>query len=443
MVDVKLLSEIVFLFLLVWLGFNLVFRRVTVPVMFIVIYYMFSDYALYNLGYDIGELSIGKVFIEVIFLIVFIVSLSKFYEEFKFKGNIEIGKKTLSFIIFLILIPVVLVVVGSMSNGLSDAINGWRAIFLPIVLSEMLFFVSPGAAKSDKFWNEIVLTFIAIAVINSVFSIYQYVSYTGDMLDTWRYYLLLDAREIRGVSEGLNEHFLQYQIERDNNLRSSGFIVSALNAGYFTAIAMVFSFFKMTQSRGRKLVWGLISITLFFGIYVSQVRTALIIFMFGIIVYFWLKVFSPNRKLVVLISILLPFLIGFISIIQGEVLDSSSQGRIIQYENMMHDFRVLGYGLGSYLGKFDSYYIHICMTLGIFAIIPIVYFYTRLSDLLKSEIRGDDDSILVVVSLSVILFSVFFVQHVASSLYYFLSILLMSGFVTKFSRRNSILKEGE
>ncbi|MEY8251912.1 MAG: hypothetical protein RPR91_05975 [Colwellia sp.] len=421
--------------LIFFIAVQLCKKKIFIMLMSLIGYYLFSDYILFMAGYDIGELALGKMYVEIIFLLLFFTAVINYMQRVRSRRDKSINLYELLFIGVMIFLPVLLMVLGAVNNGLANSINGWRAIFLPIVLVELILFIGAAEVSSDRFWNRVVFFVIYLSLFNSVYAIFQYITYSGYVFDSWRYDLLLDAREVVGGERGnLNEHFLKYQIERNENLRSSGFMVSALTFGYFTALALVFSLRQLltTVIPIKSLFWLLISICLLGGVYVSQVRTALIISALGLGLFFWIGLFKPRPNIILAVSLLSPLVVVAGSLFFASYLDPSSQGRIVQYSDLLNNFSPLGYGLGSYLGQFDSYYIHIFMTLGLFAFIPLGYFVIKLKGLISVASYDNDDGLLrVVLALSMVLFTVFFVQHIASSLYYFCSILFITGIVRK------------
>tara|TARA_B110000196_G_scaffold87258_2_gene75682 strand:+ start:4614 stop:5942 length:1329 start_codon:yes stop_codon:yes gene_type:complete len=436
----KDILEVIIIGVVVYLVSDLYKRRVFSLFLCMITYALFSDYIFFMAGYEVGELSIGKMFVEIMFVFVFLIALIDFFKYLRVREHRGINKNVFIFTSFVLFLSLILVFFGSIDNGIVNAVNGWRAIFLPILLVELLLYICPDSMSSESFWRRISLVVVTLSLVNAIYAILQYISYTGHLEDAWRYDLLLEARELRGVNEGLNAHFLQYQIERNSNLRASGFMVSALSFGYFTSLAFVFSIWKLITSSKLlvRLIWLLISVFLFAGIYTSQVRTALIIPLLSFIIFYWINIYRPHQKTILWVTLFSPLFIALGSILLADGLDTSSMGRIIQYSNLLSDFKIFGYGLGSYLGKFDSYYIHILMTIGLFAFIPLSYFVYKLKNLISvSNANANDRSLMIALSLSIVLFSVFFVQHIASSLYYFLSILLISGIVKRDTEKNS------
>ena len=418
--------ELLSLCLLIFCVFNLVNKKITKPILIIISYYVFEDYVSFFAGYRIGEISVWKLFLDILFVLLFIYLF--FIYLTKVNSQRKTTKREAAYYSF-VLISIALIPVGFFNNGFVLSVTGWRAIFLPIFLAEGLLLISRNRNDIKGDMHRLISCIIIFAAINSAASIWQYIYYDGDYTSVWRFDLLLEAK--LASNHNFLEHFMQYQIERGGKLRASGFMVSALAASYFCAFGALLTLYKLYAERQKnhvKLFFILIFLLLVGGVYVSQVRTSLIILiLFPFINYAVNTVKFKTSAILTFITVMLIFVAVLGLVFQGG-LEASALGRIDQYRILFTEVSFLGKGLGSYLSTFDSYYIHVFMVLGVFGILPNLYFLTKVIKVTR-VIRedGQNGHLKVSLVLSIIMFLVFFVQHTASSLYYFISLLVLFG----------------
>lgn len=395
------------------------------------LYYFILDYFNYIIGVDAGLLGyIIKIYPDILFVCLFIYF---FYKEVVNKKD-----KNVLFILFFLLFCIAFIYCG-MINGsvLSNAILDMRTSVFPVLMAYM--FVHTKLLNIDNFLR--ILRFCGYLVIfNAVIAIYQYITYKGIPESSWRF----DFLQVLNLRNDPNyeERMVVYQIERDGNLRASGLFLSALSFSFLEAFYCVYYALSLLNKKMQfsdLLKNGLCISILLLGIYCSQVRTSLIIVFFSFLFLFFVRKsqrcflrFKP--KLAIFVSIWLCFFTFFSIIILGEdSIDASSYGRINQYITLYDNFRLGGYGLGSYKGLFDSFYIYGFMTFGIpFAVFVfyLVFVYCRAY---SSEKKFYDDSIhfkyklfllLAFVSFPALLY-VMSVQHTSGSIYYILNFYLL------------------
>lgn len=395
------------------------------------LYYFFLDYFNYIIGVDAGLLGyMTKIYPDILFVFLLVY----------FIYNLDINnqnKKTL-FIFFVFLYCVISICYGVFNGfGLSSAILDMRTSVFPVLMAYML--VHNKLLNIDEFLK--ILRFCGYLVIfNAVIAIYQYITYKGIPESSWRF----DFLQVLNLRNDPNyeERMVVYQIERDGNLRASGLFLSALSFSFLEAFYCVYYALSLLNKKMQfsdLLKNGLCISILLLGIYCSQVRTSLIIVFFSFLFLFFVRKsqrcflrFKP--KLAIFVSIWLCFFTFFSIIILGEdSMDASSYGRINQYITLYDNFRLGGYGLGSYKGLFDSFYIYGFMTFGIpFAVFVfyLVFVYCRAY---SSEKKFYDDSIhfkyklfllLAFVSFPALLY-VMSVQHTSGSIYYILNFYLL------------------
>jgi hypothetical protein len=385
-----------------------------------IVYTFFADYIFYKAGYKIGEISIGKLFIDINFLILF----SFFILQQSF-GREKIGK--FNFLFFLcLLFSLFLLIYGATVNGIVAAVNGWRSIFLFIFMGWLIALFTK---RPIDLLRAAIVTIIIVCFINSIYSIYEYFTFDGNFTENWRYDLLLEAKLSNNAD--FKSHFMEYQLTRGSELRSSGFFASALASGYFTALASILVTNRIINYRLdlSSICYVIILFLFLVSMYVSQVRTAFIIYFLTLLFAYLLSSYRIKKIFFVIYVLCIPFLILFTGLIFVNYLDPSSLSRIMQYQSLATNFSLLGAGLGGHVGKFDSFYIYSIVDLGVFSILLLLLFikYFEFLPISKSNFLSlETKKIPIIQSTYLTVFPVFAVQHVASSLYYLLIIMLIS-----------------
>ena len=116
-------------------------------------------------------------------------------------------------------------------------------------------------------------------------------------------------------------------------------------------------------------------ITILFSLYIAQVRTGFILLFLGVVIYFLI---NSRIKIMRRLSFYVPVIaiIGtFLVMLTGSSLnDTSTLGRLVQYLQLMNEFSVFGSGMGKYAFDFDSLYIYLFLTYGVFS---ILFFYMQ------------------------------------------------------------------
>lgn len=384
------------------------------------IYLLFSDFLFFQSGYQIGELSFGKLFIEINFLILFF-----FYIYEVFLNRAKVKNTDLKFVLGLV-VTILLILTGAIQNGFVASVNGWRSLFLFVFMGWLISYF----AKDPIIQLRVLInTIIFASVANSIYSIIEYVSFTGEYEELWRYKLLFEAKSI--ANNEFDEHFLQYQLVRGDELRASGFFVSALLSGFFTALAAILITNKIINNRYSFFTVINVILLLIFMIsmYVSQVRTSYIIYFLAIIsaLFFKKRKFPTYAFVFYLVSV--PAFIFFLGLFFKSSLDASSAGRIIQYLYLFENFSFLGDGLGGNVGKFDSFYIYSFMDLGVMVGVLLFLFVSWFSRFpIKSNafFSLEKNGFPLIQMAYVSFFPILAVQHIASSLYYFTIVVFAS-----------------
>ncbi|AMO66976.1 hypothetical protein [Zhongshania aliphaticivorans] len=409
------LIELVFLFLL---AINLYFisrRKYSFTLFCVPLYLVFSDYLLFFSGYGLGEVSVAKIFVELVFVQVFLCYLFR-------RGGRLTGQ---GFVLFLFVASALLLVWGAGQNGFVSAVNGWRSIFLYIFLAEMIVHDAGDKLSLNAFVNGIIF----VCVANGLIAIYQYYSYDGNIESTWRYELIQASWEYSQIE--WHERFMSYQLERDEKLRASGLMNSALLFGFVASLAFVLCVrgFLVFKSKGARFAFILAGGVLILSVHVSQVRTAIFVIVFSALYASYFDRIKSKAVFGVAAFLLAPIFILFVGYFFSALLDSSAQGRVLQYYDAISSVSLMGEGLGKYVGRFDSFYVYSFRELGVFSILPIWYLVRAISrvnyDVHRQMKKNDKRAFSLMMALILSLSSVMAVQHTAGSVFYFCIVFLL------------------
>lgn len=381
---------------------------------FIVVWAFFYDYIAYRLYVFLGyELISVKLFFEILLLV------TMFFIAYRLKFN----KSDFLILLLLSLVAFVGGMIGYLEGYSARAIYiDFRSLFLPLVVCLGLAIVN---FYENLNLGLIVKCGLLILLFNGFVSAIDYLTFEGDYKSIWSYQSLLMSK--RELYANYDDAQLVYQLVRDGQLRSSGFIVSPLNASFLYAFASIFLLWRLfsLKKKGLLLVLFATMLMLFF-IYITQVRSGFLMFVFAILMLSFFN-FVKDRNLKRVFVVLIPALafcvmISYLLFGFGAGIDSSTLGRLSQYELFISEVKLLGHGLGSFTKMFDSMFIYTFLELGVLA---VVIFYTMFKMLtLRKVLFFSSYSNLVNIYFSVFVFLASF-QHVAGSAYYFLFIFYM------------------
>lgn len=408
----------------------------TVLACFVVSWAFFYDYFNYHAhNYLNQELYSIKLFFEVLVVTAFLIVM--------IRGKV---KRTDATIMMLLGFTVACTFVIGAANDFSLRMIyvDFRSIFLPLLLC-LLFAITGFFEDIDS--QVVVRWGIFLLLINGALSVWDYLEFDGNYEDLWRYQSLLQSKAAL-YRDHFNEDQLVYQLVRDGQLRSSGFLVSALTASYLYAFVAIYFLFRITQIRLSSLAVDLLVFLMFlFFIYVTKVRAGYVMVVFALIMFcvYGVLVKKELKYLAVFLFPLCAFLLLSFYLLYGGGfgIDASSLGRIAQYEVLVDRFKIIGSGLGSFPGMFDSLYIYKLLELGVFSLLVFYVLYKTILD----DIRVARYLDLIYVQFSVFLFLATF-QHIAGSAYYFFFIfylmLFRYGFKEKmFNSENDLGSEGK
>lgn len=391
----------------------------------LVFFYFSLDFANYLFYINGEELSgVGKLLPELLFVTLLI----KYIMSALSSGCINV-----EFIILLAISAIGLLIGVSNGSGVLTSILDWRDLLFPILFS--IIIVKSKSFDMNTLRN--ILQFVVLLVfINSLIAIYQYCTFSGLYVEHWRYQFLLDLN--LKLDPDYPARLAQYQVMRNGNLRASGVFISALSNSFITCLMLLYCIISSIYRKKTRFIWVCASLVLFAGLYVSQVRASFFMLLISLATLFFLFKYSSvdNRltvraypKIAILSSVLLSILMLLYIFFKGDDdVDASALGRIAQYVILFNDFTPFGKGLGSYKGNFDSYYIYALMTLG-FPCLIVLYSLVKKYYLIFTAFRAGNNYKVEFAFLYAALPSLFFLmsfQHVAGSLYYLLTVLMLS-----------------
>lgn len=332
----------------------------------ILLYLVSYDFLFFHLE-DIfdAKLFILKIFFECLILIAFVTYLVYVTKFFKFH---------------LSLISLVVVIFCCISYGfflnedIVTIVKEFRMFFLPILFG--LVFYCARIFDSINI-RKLIFSYISISVLLILFGFYEFIVFDGTVDSIWRYDFLLQAK--KDLKPGYLEHKVLYQVLRNGSIRVSSLFISALDYSFYVSMVGILSFIMIVKL--NKIYFFPLFISVLFSLYISQVRTGFILLLLGILIFFLL---NSKVKVLYYLSFLLPFIavVGtFLVMLSGISLnDTSSLGRLVQYYQLIADFTPLGSGMGRYANEFDSLYIYLFLTYGVFS---VLFFYLEYWILIK------------------------------------------------------------
>lgn len=388
------------------------------PLLFIPLYYLLIDYANYSLGLSDDLLGLVAKSLNELILVG---------AAFLVLNRIAIRRTAPKGATIFIVVSIAFLILGAIKNGVTIAILDWRTSIAPIVIA---WLAAEAGILNLSTLNKIYKFTSILITINSIYAIQQYITFDGNIESHWRYAFLLDEK-LKANSD-YETRFIYYQLLRDNELRSSGMFVSALQYSYAAAFASFYFLVNLVSSLRKKdiltaFVHFIFASCCIGGVLVSQVRASLIILAISLIIFFACYSYSTRnsfnyrRSILILTGSILSY--ALVLFMFGSKFDSSVQGRVVQYFFGLDNFTPLGYWPGSFRGQFDSYYIYGLLTFGLAMPIWIACIIKLYASGFKKanslDLVGSDRTCLTIafcVIPSILLLACF--QHVAGSLFY-------------------------
>lgn len=324
----------------------------------ILVYLIIYDFLFFNLEETLGlKLYIFKIYFELIALIMLMIYFIYVIRFFK------VHKLVVSFIIF-ILFSILYGII--LDNGIFAIAKDFRLFYLPIVLSILFYYLKSFESIDIR---KLIIFYISISIILILYGFYEYSVFDGTADSVWRYKFLLHAK--KELNPDFLDHMVLYQILRDGSIRVSSLFISALDFSFYLATFGILIFIMILKL--KRIFFIPLFIVVIFSLYISQVRTGFILLLLGVLIYFLI---NSKIKVIYRLSFYIPFIaiIGtFLVMLTGSSLnDTSTLGRLVQYYQLITEFTVFGSGMGKYAFNFDSLYIYVFLTYGVFS---ILFFY--------------------------------------------------------------------
>jgi hypothetical protein len=258
--------------------------------------------------------------------------------------------------------------VGAARSGLGEGIQQWRRYFVPILLALLL--ASSGVSQKTS-PRTLIRLLLAISCTMAIVAIYENWTFSGDFTKLWYYDFVAQAKE----SINTDAHLLQYQFMRGDELRSTGFFISAIEYSLFNAFALTYAIISIYTARNfpSRMGFMLISALLAWGEIVANVRIGWVVCALALSSVAQIQAFRTRSFIKLSILPLTVLVLSFALIIVNKAdLDASSVGRLAQYASVPATFKLQGYGLGAITNDGetykDSWYISVLMVYGIAAI---------------------------------------------------------------------------
>jgi hypothetical protein len=219
--------------------------------------------------------------------------------------------------------------------------------------------------------RKLIIFYIFMSIMLILYGLYEYIVFDGTVSSIWRYEFLLQAK--RELDPDFLDHRVLYQVLRDGSIRVASIFISALDWAFYLATFGILIFIMILKLRNFYFIP--LFIVILFSLYISQVRTGFILLSLAIVIYFLI---NSRIKIIRRLSFYVPFIaiIGtFLVMLTGSSLnDTSTLGRLVQHFQLITEFTVFGSGMGKHAFSFDSLYIYIFLTYGVFS---ILFFYLQ------------------------------------------------------------------
>lgn len=336
------------------------FNKINILASSILIYLVIYDFLFFNLE-DIfnTKLYILKIFFELLALIMITVYFFYVVKFFRFHKSLVI---VVGFIAFSIVYGMVI------NKDIVAVVKDFRLFILPILISFLFYYVKIFESINIR---KLINFYIFISIMLILYGFYEYIMFDGRLDSIWRYEFLLQAK--KDINPDFLAHKIVYQVLRDGSIRVASIFISALDWAFYLSTFGILIFIMILKL--RNLYFVPLFITILFSLYIAQVRTGFILLFLGVVIYFLI---NSRIKIMRRLSFYVPVIaiIGtFLVMLTGSSLnDTSTLGRLVQYLQLMNEFSVFGSGMGKYAFDFDSLYIYLFLTYGVFS---ILFFYMQ------------------------------------------------------------------
>ena len=363
----------------------------------ILLYLISYDFLFFNLEELLGlKLYILKIFFELLALSMITAYFFYVTRSFSFHKSIVI---VFGFISFSIVYGTVL------NKDIVAVVKDFRLFFLPIIISLLFYYLKIFESINIR---KLIIFYIFISIMLILYGLYEYITFDGTLDSIWRYEFLLQAK--RELDPDFLDHRVLYQVLRDGSIRVASIFISALDWSFYLATFGILIFIMILKLRNFYFIP--LFIVILFSLYISQVRTGFILLFLGIVIYFLI---NSKIKIIRLLSFYVPFIaiIGtFLVMLTGNSLnDASTLGRLVQHLQLINEFTVFGSGIGKHAFSFDSLYIYVFLTYGVFS---ILFFYIQYWIINKLIIVNNNISMLNFNRYEIVLTQFMIIYHLIS-----------------------------
>jgi hypothetical protein len=363
----------------------------------ILLYLITYDFLFFNLeNFFNSKLFFLKIYFELI--VLGLLTIYFIYAFFFLKVHKSVISITI-FIFFSIIYAMIL------NNGIFAIAKDFRLFFLPIIISILFYYLKSFELIDIR---KLLIFYIFTSIILLLYGFYEYILFDGTVDSIWRYEFLLQAK--KGLDPDFLDHKVMYQVLRNGSIRVSSIFISALDYSFYVATFGILIFIMILKLKHTFFIP--LFIVVLFSLYTAQVRTGFILLLLGILIYFLI-----NSKIKVIYQ--LAFYMPFIAIMgtflvmfsENNLNDTSTLGRLVQYYQMINEFTVFGSGMGKYAFNFDSLYIYIFLTYGVFS---ILFFYIQYWIINKLIIVNNNISMLNFNRYEIVLTQFMIIYHLIS-----------------------------
>ena len=326
----------------------------------IFLYLIVYDFLFFNLEDILNlKLFIFKTYFELLLLSMIVVYFFYVTIFFKFHKSLII---LFGFVFFSIMYALIL------NNDIVSIVNDFRLFFLPIMISSLFYYLKIFELINIR---KLIIFYIFISFLLILYGFYEYIVFDGTVDSIWRYEFLLQAK--KDLNPDYLPHKILYQVLRDGSIRVSSIFISALDYSFYLSTLGVLIFIIMLKL--RSIYFLPLFIAILFSLYISQVRTGFILLALGILIYF---IINSKIKIINLFSFCVPILAIIVTFLvmltENSLNDTSTLARLVQYYQLLVEFTPFGSGMGIHAFNFDSLYIYVFLTYGVFS---ILFFYIQ------------------------------------------------------------------
>jgi hypothetical protein len=408
---------------------------------------IFHDYIFINLEYEASEsiILIVKSWQEMLFLFLCVNMLARVFTRFKVSSHFLITG------LFILILTGWGVFVSILEKDtVFEIFLGWRKFMLTLFNSILLYEL--GVFDKVSFRSVYRLLVVATLVIMA-YGFYQLKKFDAIGLPEMAargtdFYARVNIglREFWFYEKFGDQHMLRSwpNYMRNDSPRITSVFVSPIVLAEYLALVALFSIITLVRGKPKVvqvIFHGLFLFLIFLTMETSQTRIGYIqVFVGTIVSLIIVRNVNPRFYLLLAFGSIAAL---FVAISFGNIADSSAQGRIPQYLELLTIFSLKGYGFGDEerVLFFDSLYISVILLFGVFSLLYFYIHYYWIRLFLKYYSRlGDDKELdleyrIIVASLCSFIFAFAFQFSLGTAIISILYFLLFLGI----SRQNKLI----